>query len=214
MKRSNPGCYKTAAQWELNCCHLVCIGQNLPTGNPCGIHCYWSSWILKNHKQSTFRTQNLNLTQDHFPLQAARCLATDQKSRNPQEQSPGQRQEIRRCCWSPGRSLGVVGQQMCERKESCSERCWGLIQIRRMSWRAGRCWVEEPAAAAAEVEAEAWSGTVRWLEDQTCCYRSQMQTLLLLMERDYCEQSKVRKGHMSGTNQVRIERSGCPGQTL
>lgn len=52
----------------------------------------------KNHKQSTFRTQNLNLTQDHFPLQAARCLATDQKSRNPQEQSPGQRQEIRRCC--------------------------------------------------------------------------------------------------------------------
>lgn len=51
-----------------------------------------------------------------------------------------------------------------------------------MSWMAGRCWAGEPAAAVAGVEVEAWSGTARWLEDQTCCYRSQMLTPQLLVE--------------------------------
>lgn len=49
-----------------------------------------------------------------------------------------------------------------------------------MSWRAGHCLVGEPVAAAAEVEAEAWSDKARWLADQTYCYRSQMQILQLL----------------------------------
>ena len=73
-------------------------------------------------------------------------------------------------------------QQRCVRKGSCSERCWVLIQNRRRSWRADRCWAEGPAAAEAAVEVEAWSGTVRWLEDQTCCYQSQMLTPQLLVE--------------------------------
>lgn len=73
-------------------------------------------------------------------------------------------------------------QQRCVRKGNYSETYWGLIQSHRKSWRAGHCWAGEPAAAAAGAEVEALSGTVRWLEDQTCCYRSQMLTPQLLVE--------------------------------
>lgn len=60
--------------------------------------------------------------------------------------------------------------------------CWGLIQSRRMSWRAGRCFVGEPVAAVAGVEA--WSDIAHWLEVRTCCYQSQMLTLQLLVKGD------------------------------
>lgn len=74
-------------------------------------------------------------------------------------------------------------QQRCVRKGNCSEKCWALIQSRRMSWTAGRCWVGEPAAVAVAV-VEAWSDTAHWLEDQTCCCQSQMQTLQLLVDEE------------------------------
>lgn len=69
---------------------------------------------------------------------------------------------------------------MYARKGSCSETCWGLIQSRKKSWRAGRCSAGGPVAAAAGVEVAALNGKVRWQEDRTCCYRSRMLTLQLL----------------------------------
>lgn len=98
-------------------------------------------------------------------------------SQSLQEQNPSPCQESHPCYWSPGRNLVV--QQSCVRKGSYSEKCWGLIRTRRKSLRANRCWVGEAAAAVAEAEVEAWSGTVHWLEVRTCCYQNQMQTLLL-----------------------------------
>lgn len=73
-------------------------------------------------------------------------------------------------------------QQTYARTGSCSETCWRLTQSRKKSWRADRCSVGGPVAAGAGVEAEALSGKVRWQGDQTCCYRSQMLTLQLLMK--------------------------------
>lgn len=95
-------------------------------------------------------------------------------------------------------------QQNCVRKGNYSETCWGLIQSHKMSWRAGHCWVGEPVAAAAGAEVEALSGTVRWLEDQTCCYRSQMLTPQLLVEEERKSVKDKRRATVrmaaSGTN--------------
>lgn len=68
------------------------------------------------------------------------------------------------------------------RKGSCSETYWRLIQSRKKSWRADRCSVGGPVVAAAGVEVEALSGKARLQGDQTCCYRSQMLKLQLLIK--------------------------------
>lgn len=68
------------------------------------------------------------------------------------------------------------------RRGNCSETYLRLIQSRKKSWRADHCSVGGPVVAAAGVEVEALSGKARLQGGQTCCYRSQMLKLQLLIK--------------------------------